>query len=106
MEAKIKFVDIKLKEAYIALEQSDPRLYNEITKALEEISKDAYCGRQVKKKLIPREYIVRYTINNLWIYNLRKDWRLCYSVANDDIEVLALILEWMDHKDYERLFHF
>ena len=43
---------------------------------------------------------------NLWIYNLRKDWRLLYSIGRDEIEVLAVILDWMNHKDYERLFKF
>lgn len=106
MEAEIKFADEKLKKAFESLENSNPRLYKEISKALEEISKDVYNGRQVKKKLIPNTFIIKYNINNLWIYNLRKDWRLLYSVANNEIEVLALILDWLNHKDYEKLFNF
>jgi Txe/YoeB family toxin of Txe-Axe toxin-antitoxin module len=106
MECKIKFIDEKLKEAFLNLEKSDPRLYKEIAKALEDISKNAYCGRNVKKNLIPNEFIQKYDINNLWIYNLRVDWRLLYSVSNNEIDVLGLILDWMNHKDYERLFGF
>jgi Txe/YoeB family toxin of Txe-Axe toxin-antitoxin module len=106
MECKINFVDLKLKEVFEDLKNKDERLYREIEKALHEICKNAFCGRNVKKKLIPKELIQKYNINNLWIYNLRKDWRLLYSIGRDEIEVLAIVLDWMNHKDYERLFKF
>jgi len=106
MEAKIRFVDLRLKEAFENLQISNKKLYEEIERALEEINQDVYCGRNVKKKLIPKEFIKKYKINNLWIYNLRSGWRLLYSASNDEIDILALILDWMNHKDYERLFKF
>ncbi len=106
MEPKIVFADIKLKEAFDSLETKDPRLHKEIEKAFEDIKNNMYCGRNVKKNLIPKKLIEKYGINNLWIYSLRKDWRLLYSLANDEIEILALILDWMKHKDYEKLFKF
>ena len=65
-----------------------------------------FCGRNVKKKLIPKEIVQKNKIDILWIYNLRKDWRLLYSVGRDEIEIIAVILDWMDHKDYEKLFKF
>ena len=106
MECKINFVDLKLKEVFEDLKNKDERLYKEIEKALQDICKNAFCGRNVKKKLIPKELVQKYNINNLWIYNLRKDWRLLYSIGRDEIEVLAIVLDWMNHKDYERLFKF
>lgn len=106
MECQIKFVDLSLKKAFERVSKFDKRLYKEINKALREIKQNAFCGRSVKKKLIPRSLIRKYNIKNLWIYNLRKDWRLIYSVANEEVELLALVLDWMDHKDYEKLFKF
>ncbi|MBT4165470.1 hypothetical protein HOE04_00340 [archaeon] len=106
MECQVKFSDLKLKEAFENLKESDERLYKEIDRALGEISNNGFYGRQVKKKLIPKELIIKYNINNLWIYNLRKDWRLLYSIVNEEIKVIALLLDWMNHKDYERLFKF
>lgn len=106
METKIIFADIKLKETFKNLECSDKKFYDEIEKSLIEIKQDKYCGRQVIKKLIPKSIIQKYQINNLWIYNLRSGWRLLYSLTNNEIEILALILDWMNHKDYERLFKF
>lgn len=106
MEAKIKFIDIELKKTYEDLEKTNSRLFKEITKAIKEINVNPFCGRNVKKRLIPREFIIKYKINNLWIYNLRKDWRLIYSIGKDEIELIAVVLDWMDHKNYERLFKF
>ncbi len=106
MECKIKFIDLELKKAFEDLEKSDTRLFKEVNKAIQDICQNSFCGRSVKKKLIPKELIQKHGINNLWIYNLRKDWRLLYSVGRDEIELLAVILDWMDHKDYERLFKF
>jgi Txe/YoeB family toxin of Txe-Axe toxin-antitoxin module len=106
MEAKVVFADLELKESFQELEKTDPRLYKEIQKALEEISKNSFYGRNVKKELIPKELKQKYNIDNLWIYNLRKDWRLIYSLGRDEIELIAIVLDWMDHKDYENLFGF
>ena len=106
MECKINFIDIELKKTFEELETSDKRLHKEIEKAIRDICQNAFCGRNVKKGLIPKELIQKYEINNLWIYNLRKDWRLIYSVGKDEIELVAVILDWMNHKDYEHLFKF
>ncbi|MBU0959610.1 MAG: type II toxin-antitoxin system YoeB family toxin [Nanoarchaeota archaeon] len=106
MESKVNFIDPELKQTFESLEESDPRLFKEIDKAIRDISRNSFCGRNVKKKLIPKELIQKYQIDNLWIYNLRKDWRLLYSLGRDEIELIAVILDWMNHKDYERLFKF
>ena len=107
METKIEFANLNLKRAFEDLVDSDQRLYKEIEKAFEDILVNKYCGRNVRKKLIPRGLIKKYNINNLWIYNLRKDWRLLYTLTNSgEINILAVVLDWMNHKDYERLFKF
>ena len=106
MECKVRFSDITLKNSFDALENTDPRLSKEIHKALGEICRDSSVGRNVKKKLIPKQLIKKYNLNNLWIYNLRKDWRLLYTIGANEIEVVAIVLDWMNHKDYERLFKF
>mgnify|MGYP001574135722 FL=1 len=107
MEGIVKFGDEKLKEAFEDLKNIDKDLYEQIDKATDEISKNVFCGRNVKKKLIPKEIVHKHGLDNLWIYNLRSGWRLLYSVTSPDkIQVLAIVLDWMNHKDYERLFNF
>ena len=106
MESKVIFADKELKEAFERLKESDKRLYKEIENALNAIRQNAFFGRNVKKKLIPKELIQKYGIDNIWIYNLRKDWRLLYTLTNNGVEILAIVLDWMNHKDYEKLFKF
>jgi Txe/YoeB family toxin of Txe-Axe toxin-antitoxin module len=104
MESRVIFKDKELKESFEKL--NDKRLKKEIEEVLNTLKKNAFFGRNVKKKLIPKELKHKYKINNLWVYNLRKDWRLVYTIANNEIEVLAIVLDWMNHKEYERLFKF
>ena len=106
MECKVKFGDLSLKESFEELDKSDPRLHKEILKAVADITQNAFCGRNVKKALIPNSIKQKWNVDNLWIYNLRKDWRLIYSVGKDEVELIAVVLDWMDHKDYEHLFGF
>jgi len=106
MESRVIFTDDELKKTFEKLESEDGRLFNEIKEALDTIKQNAFFGRNVKKELIPKELKQKYNIDNLWIYNLRKDWRLLYTITNNQIEVLAIVLDWMNHKEYERLFKF
>jgi len=65
---------------------------------------DPFCGIQVPKRLIPKLYMSKYGFDNLWKFNFHKNWRLMYSVAGDGTQVVALILEWLPHEEYERRF--
>ena len=101
----VVFVDQELEDSFNALSEKDP-LKKGIKRAIRFIQEDFSCGRNVKKELIPKKLIADYAINNLWIYDLPNGWRLIYSVTSNKIEIIAAILNWMDHKDYERLFGF
>ncbi len=71
-----------------------------------DLRENAFCGVRIRKKLIPKVYVEKYGIDNLWKYDLPGGWRLVYSVANGQICILSIILEWMSHKDYERRFNY
>ncbi len=103
---KVIFVDETLENSFNELSEKEP-LKKALIKAIKEIKENVFCGRNVKKKLIPKELINKYKINNLWIYNLPFAWRLLYSITpSKDIKIIAALLDWMNHKDYERLFKF
>ena len=109
MKSEIKFADKKIQKSFEALKESkteDQRLYKWICRAFEDLEENAFCGIRIPKRLIPKVYIDKYGIDNLWKYDLPRSWRLIYSVANDGICVLSIILEWMDHKNYERKFNY
>ena len=105
----LHFADEKLKKAFEALKSStteDKLLYDWLLRAFEDIQKNVFCGIQIPKKLIPKEYIQKYNIKNLWKYNLPNAWRLLYSIEGRDVKIISIILEWLDHKNYERRFKY
>jgi len=109
MRSQIKFAEEKIKNSLDKLKESkteDKKLHEWINRALDDLEENSFCGIQIPKKLIPEEYIKKYGIDNLWKYDLPRGWRLIYSVANNEVNVLSIILEWMDHQNYERRFNY
>lgn len=106
MLSKIKFVNAKIEKAFNELTKNDPDLYKFIFRAFRDIENNAFCGIQIPKRLIPIDYIEKFNVRNVWKYNLPGSWRLIYSVENTGISVISIILEWMDHKTYERRFKY
>ena len=101
---KVVFADEEVKKEYDNLEKFDPKLYKFISRALDDLKREPDCGIHIPKKLIPKIYVQEYGINNLWKYDLPGGWRLIYSLAGSEVEVVAIVLEWFDHKNYEKRF--
>ena len=109
LPSKIQFADEKVKEAVEELKKYDKDekgLYRYLSDAFREIEENAFCGIQIPKRLIPKEYAQKYKVHNLWKYNLPDAWRLLYSVENQEIVVVSIVLEWMDHKTYKKKFKY
>ncbi len=110
INSEVKFADEKLKEAYTELDNQtfqEKQLKEWLKRAFEDLEKNAFCGIQIPKKLIPKEYISKYgKLDNLWKYNLPDAWRLVYTIKKDKVVILSIILEWMDHKEYEKRFNY
>jgi len=103
---KVVFIDENLEKDFNKLDRDDP-IKKSLIKAIRDLNEDAFSGRNVKKKLIPKDLIKKYDLNNLWIYNLSNAWRMIYSITpSEEVEIIAVILDWMSHKDYENLFKF
>jgi len=104
MKSEIQFVNEKIKAAFEKLKNEDKKMHELILRAFEDMENNAFCGIQMPKKLIPKEYIKKYNVRNLWKYNLPDAWRLIYSIEGKNLLVFSIILEWMNHKEYERRF--
>ncbi len=99
------FADENIREAWIRVKETDPELTKHLLKAKDDIKENAFCGIQLSKDKIPREWIQKYRINNLWKYDLPNAWRLLYSITTPTkVEIISVFLDWMDHKEYDRLF--
>ena len=106
MKSNIQFVNEKIKDAFEKLKDNDPKMHRFISRAFEDIENNAFCGIQIPKRLIPKGYIKKHNVRNLWKYNLPDAWRLIYSIKGKNLLVFSIILEWMDHKTYERRFKY
>ncbi|HLC86578.1 MAG TPA: hypothetical protein VJG30_04800 [Candidatus Nanoarchaeia archaeon] len=75
LPSDVKFADKKVKEAFYKLENGDDQereLFRLINQAIDNIEKNAFCGIQIPKKLIPKVYIQNYGVTNIWKYDLPK----------------------------------
>ena len=108
MEKKtsIVFVSEKLEKQFEKLNENE-ELKKYLRRAIEDIKQNPFCGTKIQQKLFPKEYIKKYHITNLWKYDLPKAWRIIYTLINEnEAELLSIILEWFNHKEYEMRFNY
>jgi hypothetical protein len=105
----VTFVEKKLENDFEALKEGrfeDKQLYDFINRAIQDLKKNPTCCTKIQKNLWPKEYMKKYEITNLWKYDLPNGWRLIYTIHTNEIMILKVILEWFDHKNYERRFNY
>ena len=102
----VVFVSEKLEKEFEKL-GAEEDIKKFILRAIEDLKQNPLCGVKLPKRLFPRAYIQKYNIDNLWKYDLPKGWRLIYTLINEaEVELISVILEWFDHKEYERRFSY
>lgn len=109
MEYRIQFVNEKVQEAFENLAEGDyeeKELKRHLERAFNDIIRNPSCGIQIPKKQIPKEYLQKFNIRNVFKYNLPNAWRLIYSKESEGLFIISIILEWVDHKEYERRFRY
>jgi len=110
MRDKIKevaFANKNLRKAYLKLQKGkseEKQLFSYISRAVEDLKRNPLCGMRILEKLIPKEYIKKYGINNLRKYNLPNAWRLLYAITGNKVKIVSIIIEWLNHEHYERRF--
>jgi hypothetical protein len=82
------------------------QLFKSIKRVKELIETNKFYGDNVKKDLIPDYYREKYGVTNLFRVELVGYWRLVYTLedAGNNIEILAIVLEFMNHDDYDKRF--
>jgi len=81
-------------------------LLNSIKQKIEFIKENPQYGVHITKNKIPKEYIKNYDVNNLWKVNLSGAWRMIYTIRGSKIEIIALILDIINHKEYNKKFSY
>ena len=77
-----------------------------LNKKVELIKANVHFGQQVSKKLIPKEYIEKYGVNNLFRVELPLFWRMLYTLTDgeSEVEIIAFVLDVVDYDDYNKKF--
>lgn len=76
-----------------------------INNKIEFIKSNIHYGDPIAKSLIPEEYKRKYEANNLFRIELPAFWRMIYTITNnEEIEIIAFILDILDHPEYNKKF--
>ena len=106
---KVYFVDKKLESVFNELLNggSEKRtLHSYIDRAIDDLCDKPFDYIKIRKFKWPRDYIQKYEITNLWKYDLPNGWRLIYTIKNNEIGIISIILEWFSHKEYKKRFNY
>ncbi len=66
----VVFADEEIQEAYFRMKTENPSLCKFLEQATDDLKQNPFCGIQIPKRQIPKTYVSKYEINNLWKYNL------------------------------------
>ena len=100
-EAAYKYLNEHAEESKV-----ERSILNSIKKKVELIKANPHYGDPISKKLIPKEYIEKYEIRNLFRVELSNYWRMLYTLTDGEsvIEIIAFVLDIIDHKEYDKKF--
>ncbi len=86
--------------------KTDRMILNAINKKVELIKVNLHYGDPIAKNLIPREYVEKYEITNLFRVELPNYWRMLYTLTDNEtnIEIIAFVLDILEHSDYDKKF--
>ncbi|GAH49905.1 unnamed protein product [marine sediment metagenome] len=92
-----------IEELFISLSNEDP-LKKGIIEAIQEIKKDCQAGEHISPKSnLAKNCLKKYGAKNIRVFDLPQFYRLIYSIAPNEIEIISVILDWPNHKRYDQL---
>lgn len=97
------------KQVLLEKEQGKDNSFNmQLLKAIEReknnLKIDPQHGIHIPRKNISKALADRYGTDRLWKIDLVGYWRLIYTIIGDEVKIIAFVLEFMDHKEYDKLF--
>lgn len=80
------------------------QLLSSINAALGNIKANPYYGDLIPRKHISKAVVNKYGTDKIFRVELVGFWRLLYTVIGNETKIIAFILEYMDHPDYDKIF--
>ena len=107
-EANADYAELQkqaLEERKLGKENSfNVQLLKAIDREINNLKIDPQHGDHIPRKNIPKSLVRRYGTDRLWRIELVGYWRLLYTITGDEVKIIAVILEFMEHKKYDKLF--
>lgn len=76
-----------------------------VNNKIELIKANVHYGDPIAKNLIPEEYKQKYGTKNLFRVELPTFWRMLYTLTdNEEVEIIAFVLDIIDHPTYDKKF--
>jgi len=77
-----------------------------ILRNIELLKQKPDLGQSITRRLIPKEYIRKYQVKNLYRIELPDFFRMLYTLNDEEIEIIAFVLDIIDHKKYNKKFRY
>jgi len=85
--------------------KTERMILKSVNQKVELIKLNPHYGNPIAKHLIPKEYIEKYGVTNLFRVELPNFWRMLYTLTNNgEIEIIAFVLDIIDHNKYNKKF--
>jgi len=88
--------------------KTERTILNALKKKIEIIKLNPHYGDPIAKSLIPKEYINKYKITNLFRVELPNYWRMLYTLTDGEtkVEIIAFVIDILDHPAYNKKFRY
>jgi hypothetical protein len=95
---------VKTVADFVSSLESSSYLRQIVDKALDVLKENMFAGQLIEKKKFPKIYVQKYGVTNLYKYNLDRSSRLTYTIVGDESGLAVVVLEILNHKEYEKRF--
>ena len=68
------------------------------------LRENMFVGESIRKRQIPAYYVKKFGVNNLFRYHLPGGFRAVYTLVREGNDVSVVVLEVLDHKNYDNRF--
>ncbi|MEM3725921.1 MAG: hypothetical protein QXK98_03550 [Candidatus Bathyarchaeia archaeon] len=89
---------------FISSLKENSYLWKIVNSGLDVLKENMFAGERVERRKIPKYYVRKFGVNNLYKFNLDARTRLIYTLVADESGVAVVVLEILDHKRYEERF--
>lgn len=83
---------------------TNQQLKKQIDTAMDLLKSKPDAGNSIERNRWPSKYIHEHDITNLFRYQLPDGYRLIYTIMSQGNEIICVLLEVFNHKEYEQRF--